>query len=112
MKKESPFFQHENDLAWKNVGEGVRRQILGYNDDMMLVKVSFEKGAVGDPHTHPHSQLTYVESGIFTFTVDGKTERVVKGDGIYMPPNSLHGCTCEEAGMLIDTFSPMRKDFL
>jgi len=27
-------------------------------------------------------------------------------------PNKPHGCVCLEAGVLIDTFTPMRADFL
>jgi quercetin dioxygenase-like cupin family protein len=34
------------------------------------------------------------------------------GDGYYVAPDELHGCVCLEAGILIDTFSPMRADFL
>ena len=34
------------------------------------------------------------------------------GDGYYVEPDQPHGCVCLEAGVLIDTFSPMRADFL
>ena len=34
------------------------------------------------------------------------------GDGYFVAPNLPHGCVCLEAGVLIDTFSPMREDFL
>ena len=95
-----------------DAGEGVVRQIMAYNDDLMMVKVKFETGAVGTPHTHPHTQATYVESGVFEFTTDGETKIVRAGDGVYMKPGVLHGCRCLEAGVLIDTFSPMRKDFV
>ena len=37
----------------------------------MVVKVKFEKGAVGAVHHHVHSQVTYVESGKFEFTING-----------------------------------------
>lgn len=112
MKAQSEKFLYENATAWEPAGEGVVRQIMGYNDDVMLVKVKFETGAVGTPHTHPHTQTTYVASGKFEFTVGGETKVVCAGDGIYMEPDVLHGCTCLEAGVLIDCFSPMRADFL
>ncbi len=105
-------FLYEDKLIWENPSPGVQRQIMGYNEDIMTVKVKFEKGAVGTPHTHPHTQTTYVASGIFEFTVDGETNIVKTGDGIFMGPDVLHGCVCLEAGILIDTFTPMRKDFL
>ena len=34
------------------------------------------------------------------------------GDGVYIQPNLLHSAVCLEAGTLIDTFSPVREDFL
>ena len=43
---------------------------------------------------------------------DGETKIVRTGDGVYMKPGVLHGCECVEAGVLIDTFSPVREDFL
>ena len=112
MKKESANFQFEQETEWENPAPGIQRQIMGYNDDIMMVKVKFEKGAVGTPHTHSHTQTTYVSSGVFEFTTDNETRIVKTGDGVYMKPDSLHGCTCLEAGILIDTFSPTRKDFL
>lgn len=105
-------FIFESETKWENAGENVVRQIMGYNDDIMLVKVKFETGAVGTPHTHSHTQSTFVASGKFEFTVGGETKIVAAGDGLYMEPNVLHGCKCLEAGVLIDTFAPMRKDFI
>ena len=112
MDMESNNFQYEGEMKWENAGAGVVRQIMAYNDDLMMVKVKFETGAVGTPHTHPHTQATYVASGVFEFTTDGETKIAHPGDGIYMKPGVLHGCRCLEAGVLIDTFSPIRKDFL
>ena len=41
-----------------------------------------------------------------------KKEILSAGDGYYVAPDELHGCVCIEAGILIDTFSPVRADFL
>jgi quercetin dioxygenase-like cupin family protein len=113
MKKtRSETFLYENQIRWEPAGEGVVRQVMGYDGQVMLVKVKFEKGAVGTPHTHYHTQTTYVASGTFEFTVGGEKKIVSTGDGIYIEPDVLHGCVCLEAGVLIDCFSPMRTDFL
>lgn len=112
MKTRSETFLYEKEKQWEPAGEGVTRQIMGYDDQIMLVKVKFEKGAIGAPHTHYHTQTTYVASGKFEFTINNETKIVEAGDGIYMEPDVLHGCTCLEAGVLIDCFSPMRADFL
>ena len=121
-KTRSEVFITEKGTEWEPAGEGVTRQIMGYDGQVMLVmgydgqvmlvKVKFEKGAVGTAHTHYHTQTTYVASGKFEFTVGGKTQVVSAGDGVYIEPDVLHGCKCLEAGLLIDCFSPMRADFL
>lgn len=108
----SAAFLYEKDLQWENAEPGVKRQIMGYNGQLMVVKVKFEKGAVGKAHTHPHTQSTYVASGKFEVTIDGEKKILEAGDGYYVAPNALHGAVCLKAGVLIDTFSPMRADFL
>lgn len=112
MKTRSETFIIEKETAWEAAGEGVVRQVMGYDGQAMLVKVKFERGAAGTPHSHYHTQTTYVASGKFEFTVNGKKKIVETGDGIYIEPDAEHGCTCLEAGILIDCFSPMRADFL
>ena len=105
-------FQFEQDIPWEDVGNGITRQIFGYDEKVMLVKAKFVKGGVGAVHQHPHSQVTYVDSGVFEMTIGDVKKIIRKGDGYYVPPNVLHGCVCLEAGMLIDSFSPHREDFL
>ena len=109
---ESNNFQYESGMKWENAGEGVVRQIMAYNDDLMMVKVKFDQGAIGSMHEHYHSQATYVVSGKFELTIGDKKEILSAGDGYYVAPDELHGCVCLEAGILIDTFSPVRADFL
>ncbi|MEB3374700.1 cupin domain-containing protein [Bacteroides sp. CR5/BHMF/2] len=111
-KTRSSTFIYEKDKAWEPAGEGVTRQIMGYDGQLMLVKVKFEKGAIGTPHTHYHTQTTYVATGKFEFTVGDEKKIVEAGDGIYIEPDILHGCICLEPRVLIDCFAPMRADFL
>jgi quercetin dioxygenase-like cupin family protein len=105
-------FLFKNKIEWEEVGEGVRRQIMGYDDKLMTVKVEFQTGAIGSLHAHSHSQTTYVASGIFEFEIDSVKKIVKTGDGLYMAPDVIHGVVCLESGTLIDSFSPAREDFL
>ena len=107
-----PAFIHTKDVEVEQLDPGITRQILGYGDGIMTCRISFESGAVGSVHSHPHSQTTYVESGRFRFEVDGVFQELGAGDCVYIAPNLVHGSTCIEAGALIDNFSPMRADFL
>lgn len=110
--KPSEIFQIGEQVAWEQVGPGVMRQIMGFDDKIMLVKVKFEKGGIGQMHEHHHSQVTYVESGEFELTIGDQTKTLKKGDAFYIPPHELHGCLCTAGGVLIDVFSPVREDFL
>lgn len=93
-------------------GEGVVRRVLAYSGSVMCVENTFQKGAVGALHSHPHTQITYVAEGAFAFTIDGETKIVRKGDALLKENGVVHGCTCLEAGVLVDIFAPMREDFV
>jgi len=101
-----------SDVPVEQVADGLSRQIMGYDTDLMLVRVFFKKGAVGLPHEHSHQQVSYVEAGKFEVDIDGKKEVLETGDAFVVPSNALHGAVCLEDGILIDTFSPMREDFV
>lgn len=103
---------YSRDVELTQLGGGVSRKVLAYNDQMMIVEVHFEKDAVGAAHTHPHQQLTYVQSGCFRFTIDGKDVEVAAGDTLNFPSGILHGTVCLEPGVLLDIFHPMREDFV
>jgi quercetin dioxygenase-like cupin family protein len=110
--EQSEFYQLEEETHWEFLGNGISRKIFGYNEQIMLVKVRFEKGAIGQLHNHHHTQVTYVESGVFEMTIGNETRTIKSGDGFYVPPHVEHGLLCLEAGILIDVFNPMREDFL
>ncbi|HEX7366206.1 MAG TPA: cupin domain-containing protein [Pelobium sp.] len=109
---EGSVFQIKEDISWEDLGKGIKRKIYGFNKDLMMVKVKFEAEAVGTPHQHRHSQVSYVESGVFETTIGNQTKILKKGDGFYAPPHQMHGVICKEPGVLIDVFNPHREDFL
>lgn len=109
---QSGIFQFEQETPWQDVGNGCQRQVFGYDDQIMLVKAKFIAGGIGPMHSHPHSQVTYVDSGVFEMTIGDEVKTIREGDGYYVPPHIVHGVTCIEAGMLIDAFSPYREDFI
>ena len=111
-KQGNRVFFLSKEIDWEPLGGGVSRHIMGYDEKIMMVKVKFEKGAIGSPHKHFHSQTTYVAKGKFEFTSGNKTQILKEGDSIYFEPNIMHSAICLEAGILIDVFSPSRQDFL
>jgi quercetin dioxygenase-like cupin family protein len=96
-----------------DTGGGVMRRVLSESPEIMLVEVTFPADGVGAPHSHPHVQSTLVKSGRFEFTIDGTSFEVTAGDAFVIPSNAVHGCRAlGEPGVLIDTFTPRRDDFL
>jgi quercetin dioxygenase-like cupin family protein len=102
----------DSDIPWQDLGGGLKRKIMSYDETMMMVKIDFQKGGIGTPHKHVHTQMSYVESGVFELTIGDKKQVLKKGDGYYIPSNVMHGAVCLEAGVLIDIFTPMREDFV
>ncbi|RNA61524.1 cupin domain-containing protein [Chryseobacterium nematophagum] len=108
--KKEPFF--DGNSEWEDIGNGISRQFIGYNSQIMMAIIKFEKDAIGTLHQHFHSQITYVASGKFEVTIDNKTKVLQQGDGFFAQPNIFHGVRCLEEGKLIDSFAPFREDFL
>ena len=96
-----------------DAGNDVQRRVLAESPELMLVEFAFAATGVGAPHSHPHVQSTFVKSGRFAFTVAGETFEVGPGDAFVIPSNAVHGCRALGGpGVLIDTFTPRRDDFL
>lgn len=105
-------FVTSSEIAWESVDSGVERKILGHDDQLMMVCVRFEKGAIGSLHHHVHRQISYVQEGRFEVAVDGKKKILKQGDCFFVAPDLEHGVIALEQGMLVDIFTPARKDFL
>jgi quercetin dioxygenase-like cupin family protein len=112
MSRKGQPFAADANVGWEASAPGVRRKVLCHDDAVMLVRFAFEKGAVGAVHSHPHRQVSVIESGTFEIRIDGRTERLTAGDSYLVAPNILHGAVAVESGVIVDVFSPLREDFL
>ena len=112
---ESENWKLSDELKTEQVKPGLQRQVMCYNDDIMLVKVIFGEEMVGQRpalHSHPHSQSSYILSGKFEFHCGDKVQILSAGDSFYAEQNTPHEAYCLEPGIIIDGFSPIREDFL
>lgn len=110
--KKNQVWNYNEEIASEKCGEGVERKILAYTDELMCVENHFKKGSVGVIHYHPHTQITYVVSGQFEFTIGDEKKIVNPGDSMLKRNSVEHGCVCLKEGILLDIFSPMREDFV
>ncbi|HEY4079340.1 MAG TPA: cupin domain-containing protein [Burkholderiaceae bacterium] len=109
----NPYYDNSS-TPWTELGDGIRRKIVGHTSQLMSVLVQFDVGAVGTPHAHEvHDQIAFVVSGSFEAEVGG-IKRVLKvGDAFIAPHPQMHGVKALEAGStLLDQFSPPRDDYL
>ena len=102
----------ENTVLKEDLGNGVSRKILAHDGEIMMVRVFFEKGAVGYLHTHMHEQASYILKGSFEVILGGEKIVLKKGDTFYVPPEMPHGVMALEEAEILDVFTPQREDFL
>ncbi len=102
----------DTEIAWEELSGGLKRKIMSYDNDVMLMKVAFEKGGIGTLHSHPHKQISYIAKGKFEVTIGEDTKILSEGDVYFAPSSITHGVVCLEEGLLIDVFNPMREDLI
>ncbi|HJV46640.1 MAG TPA: cupin domain-containing protein [Bacillota bacterium] len=94
-------------------GAGVTRKLLSKGGSLMMTEVTFQKNSIGDIHSHPHEQISYIVQGSFEFNLGGEIQIIQKGDSVYIPSGISHGVKAlEDHSIILDIFTPQREDFL
>ena len=107
-------FQHADwaSRPSERLAEGIDSQMI-WGERIMVCRLSIAPRIVTPVHSHPHEQITIVERGRVRFTVAGADRIASAGDVLFFPSGIEHGATMlEEPVVLVDIFSPPRKDFL
>ena len=106
---------YENKMKKEIIAEG-RSRYLSHSNNLMMVIFTFEDGPAEQPdapHQHPHEQISYVAEGKVRFFIADEPFDLEKGDMIVVPPNTDHTVQTLSAYVrLVDTFHPLREDFL
>ena len=93
-----------------------RKRYLAYTDHLMMVVLDCHDGptSLPDPlHSHPHEQISYVVAGEINLILGNETTRLGAGDIFTVEPNVPHAIQLLTKNVrLVDTFTPIRKDFL
>lgn len=103
-----------DETPWEELGNGIKRKVMTWSDDLMMVCVHFDKGAIGAAHKHDiHDQIAYVAAGSFEVEIEGQKRILKAGDAYRAVKNEMYGAvSLEDNSILIDTFNPKRDDFL
>jgi len=105
---------HANDITPERISD-TRTRYLAHTDHLMVVVWDFTgiQNEPDPPHHHPHEQVTFVAEGELYFFRDGEPHHLRAGDLISVPSNVPHCVqTLSERVRLVDSFTPLRDDFL
>jgi quercetin dioxygenase-like cupin family protein len=96
--------------------DGFERRII-HTRDLMTVVIDIDNGpwTAPDPyHAHPHEQITYLAEGEILFLAEGQeARRMTAGDLFAVPSGMPHSIQLlSHTARLVDTFNPIREDFL
>jgi len=106
---------NEEQIIHQKISPEYERKIA-YLENLMVVVCDFTNGPMeksDPPHSHPHEQITYVAEGELKFFKGEEMFHLVTGDIITVQSNVPHCIqTISSHVRLIDSFSPVRNDFL
>ncbi|MFC0560384.1 cupin domain-containing protein [Halalkalibacter alkalisediminis] len=88
----------------------VTRNILNNQGSLMFVKVELKERFHGEIDQHVEEQISYIESGSVEFEVGGVKRLLKKGDIQYIPSNAEHRVRVIEECVILDVFTPLRKE--
>ena len=96
--------------------EGWQRRVV-HTNTLMMVVIDVENGPWAEPdppHSHPHEQIAYVADGEVLFICEGAEPQRLQGGDVYaIPPNKPHTIQLlSKRARLVDTFHPIREDFI
>jgi quercetin dioxygenase-like cupin family protein len=99
------------ELRKKDDRPGMKATIV-HGVGLSVTLWEMETGAMLSDHSHPHAQISFIVSGIYSFRREGKEPYIATaGDFLIFAPNETHGSDVIEGGIVIDSFSPEREDF-
>lgn len=103
-------------VPYEIVREGLERKII-HTNNLMTVLIDFKDGPweEAEPfHSHVHEQTSFIAEGEIIFYCEGEEEQHLKpGDMFAVPSGKKHTIKLlTEKARLIDSFNPIRNDFL
>ncbi len=105
-----------DEVPYEKVKEGLERKII-HTNELMTVLIDFSNGPWEEPeppHAHPHQQTSYVAEGEIIFYCEGEPDQYLKAGDMYAIPSGLKHTVklLTKKVRLVDSFYPVREDFL
>lgn len=103
-----------NDVPEEQVTDKMQRKMI-YGDKIMVARMKFKAGFIVPLHEHENEQVTQVLSGTMRFWFGSDKEQTIDlgpGDSIVIPSNLPHEALMIGDVEEVDTWSPIREDWL
>ncbi|MFD1316215.1 cupin domain-containing protein [Namhaeicola litoreus] len=103
-----------DEVPTEEVTPSMHRKLI-YGDRLMIAKMNFKKGFLVPLHEHHHEQITQVIHGKIRFWLGKNKEDIIDltdGDVLVIPSNLPHEALMLTDVQEIDTWTPLREDWL
>lgn len=105
-------FIRNSEATPVEVFPGVVRRTLSSGERTTLCEITLYKDAVVPLHSHEDEQTGYVLQGRMLFKIGEEEREVGAGYGYLVPSNVPHTLTALEDSVVVEVFSPPRKEYL
>jgi len=98
------------DFKEKQFKPGARNQFF-WGDTVLITRVSIESDRDFGIAVHPYEQLSILLEGEIEFQIGEEVRTLRKGDGVVIPPNTMHRAkTFSAPAVLLECFGPACKE--
>ncbi len=105
-------FYKKEKTDYKEIIPGVKLKTLTYGEKTLLSEFLIEQGISLPKHHHPCEQTGYLISGALILTIGDETYEVLPGDSWAIKSDITHSAAAIEDSVIIEVFSPVRKEYL
>ncbi len=105
---------HWDTVPTEQVTPKMERKIV-YGENVMIARMKFKDGFLVPLHSHINEQITQVISGTIRFWFGADKAQVVDlnaGEVVVIPPNVPHEALMIGDVEEVDTWAPIREDWL
>ena len=105
-------FNKKVSCGYKTQSPGIHYKTLVFGLCTSLHEFNLESGSKIPMHSHPHEQTGYLVQGRMNFIFKERTILAEAGDSWSIPSQEEHGVHALEDCVVIEVFSPVRKEYI
>lgn len=100
-----------NTIEHEKMSPLIARRVV-HSERMTIARIYLKEGGIVPRHHHENEQVSQVLEGELRFVFDDKEVVTSAGDVIEIPSNEPHEVVALKDSVALDTFQPLRSDWL